>query len=295
MRRCQQIRERAIEAAVPDIDAYAQAQELPWQMAWRLSGGFLSNPMPHGGYAQTELRWTYLERHVIPRWEAVWSHWKAALRPRPRVSERRHAAEAHGARQAVEPEWIVPRRRSVKSGGDVGGARPVSPVRAQLPTVADTTARPIRDASQARSEPIAETNEREAQIPDGWIGQILTFIREVRRDRKAGKEAKRKARLDPILDTPTLPERTAGNRERVLDTLKEASTEPVESQQRNRVPAEPTAKSLSPKPSTPPLRPLEAGGDRGVTPPPPRPAGGSTDQSPGTRRRQSKPSQGRSR
>ena len=288
--RCQQIRERAIEAGVPDIDAYAQAQVLPWQRAWQLSGGFFSKPIRHGGYEHTELRWTYIERHAIPRWEAVRSHWQAALRPRPRVLERRPAAEAHGTR-AVEPEWIVPRRPSVRPGSNVGGARPVSPGRAQLPAVADTTARPVRDASPARSESIAETNEREAQTQRGWFGQILTFFRDVRRDRKA----KRKPRLDPILGTPTLPERTADHREPVSDTLQEASTEPVESQRRIRVPAEPTAKRPSPKPATPPLRPVEAGGNRDVTPPPPRPAGSSTDQFRGTRPGPSKPSQGRTR
>ena len=292
--RCQQIRERAIEAGVPNIDAYA-SQKLPWQMAWQPSGEFSSKPIPHGGYAQTELRWTYLERHAIPRWEAVWSHWKAALRARPRVLERKLAAEAHGTR-AVEPEWIVPRRRSVKSGSNVGGARPVSPGRAQLPAVADTTARPVRDASPARSEPIAETSEREVQTQDGWLGRVFAFFRDVGRDRKAKKEVKRKLRLDHIPRTPTVPERTADNREPVSDTLKVASTEPVESRQRIRVPAEPTAKSPSPKPATPPLRPVEAGGNRDVTPPPPRPAGRSTDQFRGTRRqRQSKPGPGPSR
>ena len=284
--RCQRIRERADDAGVPTIDAYAQAPPLPSQIAWPQFEGLERKAIPHGGHPQTALRWTYLERHVIPRWETAWSVWRAGLRSRPRVLERRPAAAAHGARPAVEPEWIVPRRRPVESAGSVGGARPVEPVRADLPAVAP----PGRTASPARSEPIAETHERDVQTEDGWVRRILSWTRDVRTKRRARKEAKRQARWDRILHTPTLPERTADDRTPVTDQPKEA----VQSRRHDIVVAEPAAKGPAPTRPGPPRRPVQSGGNEDFTPPS-RPAEMSRDQLPASQQRQSKPSQDPSR
>ena len=112
--RCLQIRQKAVAAGVPNVDAYAQAEPVASQMAAGQYDGSWQGLMPHGGDPGTSLRWTYIERHVLPRWKAVRAVWNAAPRSRRRALERNPAAEAQATDQGtlgnglVEPVWMFP-------------------------------------------------------------------------------------------------------------------------------------------------------------------------------------------
>ena len=99
--RCLQIRQKAVAAGVPNVDAYAQAEPVASQMAAGQYDGSWQRLMPHGGDPGTSLRWTYIERHVLPRWKAVRAVWNAAPRSRRRALERNPAAEAQATDQGT--------------------------------------------------------------------------------------------------------------------------------------------------------------------------------------------------
>ena len=87
--RRRQIRDRAAAVGVPDIEGYArQSPHRPDQQHPALSPhtGSDRGARPREGYALTGGRWDYIEREVIPRWEAIWSFWNARRRCGPAVS-----------------------------------------------------------------------------------------------------------------------------------------------------------------------------------------------------------------
>ena len=87
--RRRQIRDRAAAVGVPDIEGYArQSPHRPHRQHLALSPqtGSDRGARPREGYALTGGRWDYIEREVIPRWEAIWSFWNARPRCGPAVS-----------------------------------------------------------------------------------------------------------------------------------------------------------------------------------------------------------------
>ena len=84
--RRQQIRKRAAAAGVPDIEGYTrQSPHRPQRQNPSVSphASLHRDARPPEGYALTGGRWDYIQREVIPRWEAIWSFWKARPRSGP--------------------------------------------------------------------------------------------------------------------------------------------------------------------------------------------------------------------
>ena len=306
---CRQIRQKAVDAGVPNIDAYAQAEPVASQMAAGQYDRFRQGLPPHGGDPGTWLRWTYIERHVIPRWKAVRAVWNAAPRPRRRALERKPPAEAQATDQGtlgnglVEPVWMFPPGPGVKAARDAGRTRPVEPALTGALDVTDT-ARPDPPVAPIRSPQIAQEPAPESVSLVESGRNFLSLLIDGYRQRKARKKEQReKRRLDAgaqserVDRAPTAHEPTASDRDRVSAKPVHGPAEPQSvPQERKMISGEPAVKA-SRDPSAPPQQPLQVGGDPALGGSPQRSPGQTPGQFPGSQQqptstRDRKPGQG---
>ena len=289
--RCQHIRRRAVDAGVPHVDAYAQAEPVPSQMAATQYDRFLRAAVPHGGGSGTSLRWTYIERHVIPRWETLWAAWNAAPRPRRRAVERKPAAVAPATHQGsvgnglVGPVWMFRSGPGVKVARDAGRTRPVEPAR---PGAVDVTQTAAPDPSAA---PVSSRQIAEEAVPDGMnLGELGRSIRnsfiDVYRHYKARRKEKRRvdaeARFERAARISIARVPTAGDRDRVSPKSAHGPAEPQSAPQELTIASGEAAAKAPREPSEPSRKPVRAGGNEDFAPPPERSSGRGRGRPPGS-------------
>ena len=311
--RCLQIRQKAVAAGVPNVDAYAQAEPVASQMAAGQYDGSWQGLMPHGGDPGTSLRWTYIERHVLPRWKAVRAVWNAAPRSRRRALERNPAAEAQATDQGtlgnglVEPVWMFPPGPGVKAARAAGRTRPVESALTGVLDVTET-APPDPPAAPIHSPQIAQEPAPDSRSLVESGRNLLRLLIDRYRQHRARKEqhrARKKeqrrfdadAQCERVDRAPTAHEPTASDRDRVSAKPAHGPAAPQSvPQERDLASGEPAAKA-SREPSAPPRKPLQRGGDPALGGPPQRPHGQTPGRFPGSQQqptstRDRKPGQG---